>query len=105
MTSAPLTGFCNVDLAFSDHLVLGKLSFEIGRAIVYVVVPFGRGKPRRCASAAGLIAPPGRGVRRKLGRKGLRSSRDAPLFCDLGCSHRAKPLADCCSAFGQTVEI
>jgi hypothetical protein len=65
MTSAPLTGFCNVDLAFGDHVVLGKLSFEIGGAIVYVVVPFGRGKPRRCASAAGLIAPPGRGVRRK----------------------------------------
>ena len=44
MTSAPLISFCNVDLGFGDHLVLGKLSFEIGRAIVYFVVPFGRGK-------------------------------------------------------------
>ena len=30
MTYAPLIGFCNVDLAFGDYLVLGKLSFEIG---------------------------------------------------------------------------
>ena len=57
MTSAPLIAFRNVDLAFGDHLVLGKLSFEIGHGeIVCVVGPSGCGKTTALRVAAGLIA-------------------------------------------------
>jgi NitT/TauT family transport system ATP-binding protein len=59
--SAPLIAFRDVDLAFGDHLVLGKLSFEIGRGeIVCVVGPSGCGKTTALRVAAGLI-PPTRG--------------------------------------------
>jgi NitT/TauT family transport system ATP-binding protein len=58
MTSAPLIAFRSVDLAFGDHLVLGKLSFEIGRGeIVCVVGPSGCGKTTALRVAAGLIVP------------------------------------------------
>jgi NitT/TauT family transport system ATP-binding protein len=59
--SAPSIAFRDVDLAFGDHLVLGKLSFEIGRGeIVCVVGPSGCGKTTALRVAAGLI-PPTRG--------------------------------------------
>ena len=61
MTRAPLIEFRDVDLAFGDHLVLGKLSFEIRRGeIVCVVGPSGCGKTTALRVAAGLI-PPTRG--------------------------------------------
>jgi len=54
----PLIAFRNVDLAFGDHLVLGKLSFEIARGeIVCVVGPSGCGKTTALRVAAGLIPP------------------------------------------------
>ena len=54
----PLISFREVDLAFGDHLVLGKLSFEIQRSeIVCVVGPSGCGKTTALRVAAGLIAP------------------------------------------------
>ncbi|MFZ0205391.1 MAG: ABC transporter ATP-binding protein [Roseiarcus sp.] len=54
----PLISFREVDLAFGDHLVLGKLSFEIQRGeIVCVVGPSGCGKTTALRVAAGLIAP------------------------------------------------
>ena len=54
----PLISFREVDLAFDDHLVLGKLSFEIQRGeIVCVVGPSGCGKTTALRVAAGLIAP------------------------------------------------
>ncbi|HEY3621972.1 MAG TPA: hypothetical protein VGL12_06175 [Roseiarcus sp.] len=59
MTSAPLISFCNVDLAFGDHLVLGKLSFEIGTARLSMsLVPSGAAKPRRGASPPGSSRRP-----------------------------------------------
>ena len=58
MTCAPLIAFRSVDLVFGDHLVLGKLSFEIGPGeIVCVVGPSGCGKTTALRVAAGLIAP------------------------------------------------
>ena len=55
---APLIAFREVDLAFGDHLVLGKLSFAIRRGeIVCVVGPSGCGKTTALRVAAGLIAP------------------------------------------------
>ncbi len=54
----PLISFREVDLAFGDHLVLGKLSFEIQRGeIICVVGPSGCGKTTALRVAAGLIAP------------------------------------------------
>ena len=59
--TAALIEFRNVDLAFGDHLVLGKLTFEIRRGeIVVVVGPSGCGKTTALRVAAGLI-PPTRG--------------------------------------------
>ena len=58
MTSALLIGFCNVDLAFGDHLVLGRLSFEIGARLSMSLVPSDAAKPRRCASATGSSRRP-----------------------------------------------
>ena len=59
--AAALVEFCDVDLAFGDHLVLGKLTFEIRRGeIVCVVGPSGCGKTTALRVAAGLI-PPTRG--------------------------------------------
>jgi NitT/TauT family transport system ATP-binding protein len=59
--NAPLISFRDVDLAFGEHLVLGKLSFEIQRGeIVCVVGPSGCGKTTALRVAAGLI-PPTRG--------------------------------------------
>jgi NitT/TauT family transport system ATP-binding protein len=58
---AALIEFRNVDLAFGDHLVLGKLTFEVRRGeIVCVVGPSGCGKTTALRVAAGLI-PPTRG--------------------------------------------
>ncbi|HKN27205.1 MAG TPA: ATP-binding cassette domain-containing protein [Roseiarcus sp.] len=60
MTSAPLIAFRGVELAFGDHLVLRKLTFEIGRGeILCVVGPSGCGKTTALRLAAGLIAPTG----------------------------------------------
>ena len=59
--AAPLIEFRAVDLAFGDHLVLGKLSFDIRRSeIVCVVGPSGCGKTTALRVAAGLL-PPTRG--------------------------------------------
>ena len=53
-----LIEFRDVDLAFGDHLVLGKLCFEIRRGeIVCLVGPSGCGKTTALRVAAGLIAP------------------------------------------------
>jgi NitT/TauT family transport system ATP-binding protein len=58
--AAALVEFRNVDLAFGDHLVLGKLTFEIRRGeIVCVVGPSGCGKTTALRVAAGLIPPTG----------------------------------------------
>ena len=58
--AAALIEFRDVDLAFGDHLVLGKLTFEIRRGeIVCVVGPSGCGKTTALRVAAGLIAPTG----------------------------------------------
>jgi NitT/TauT family transport system ATP-binding protein len=55
---APLIAFRDVDLAFGDHLVLGKLSLEVRRGeIVCVIGPSGSGKTTALRVAAGLIAP------------------------------------------------
>jgi NitT/TauT family transport system ATP-binding protein len=55
---APLIAFRDVDLAFGDHLVLGKLSLEVRRGeIVCVVGPSGSGKTTALRVAAGLIEP------------------------------------------------
>jgi NitT/TauT family transport system ATP-binding protein len=60
--TAPLISFREVDLAFGDQLVLGKLSFEIARGeIVCVVGPSGCGKTTALRVAAGLL-PPTRGA-------------------------------------------
>jgi molybdate transport system ATP-binding protein len=60
MISAPLIGIRNVDLAFSDDLALGKLSFDIGRGrIICVAGPSGGGRTTAVRVAAGLIAPTG----------------------------------------------
>ncbi len=57
---APLIAFRDVDLAFGDHLVLGKLSLEVRRGeIVCVVGPSGSGKTTALRVAAGLIEPTG----------------------------------------------
>ena len=57
----PLIEFRAVDLAFGDHLVLGKLSLQIRPGeIVCVVGPSGCGKTTALRVAAGLI-PPTRG--------------------------------------------
>ena len=58
MSGQPLIDFRDVDLAFGDHLVLGKLRFEIREGeIVCVVGPSGCGKTTALRVAAGLIAP------------------------------------------------
>ncbi len=58
MTAATLIAFRDVDLAFGDHLVLGKLTFEIHAGeIVCIVGPSGCGKTTALRVAAGLIAP------------------------------------------------
>ncbi len=58
MTAATLIAFRDVDLAFGDHLVLGKLTFEIHESeIVCIVGPSGCGKTTALRVAAGLIAP------------------------------------------------
>jgi len=58
MTAATLIAFRDVDLAFGDHLVLGKLTFEIHEGeIVCIVGPSGCGKTTALRVAAGLIAP------------------------------------------------
>jgi NitT/TauT family transport system ATP-binding protein len=58
MRGPPLIQFRDVDLAFCDHLVLGKLSLEIGAGeIVCVVGPSGCGKTTALRVAAGLLAP------------------------------------------------
>lgn len=65
MTSALLIGFCNVHLAFGDHLVLGKLSFEIGAARLSMsLVPSDAAKPQRCASPPAHRAARSRGSAR-----------------------------------------
>jgi NitT/TauT family transport system ATP-binding protein len=57
---APLIAFRDVDLAFGDHLVLGKLSLEVRKGeIVCVVGPSGSGKTTALRVAAGLIEPTG----------------------------------------------
>ena len=59
-TSEPLISFRSVDLSFGDHLVLGKLTFEIRRGeIVCVVGPSGCGKTTALRVAAGLVSPTG----------------------------------------------
>jgi NitT/TauT family transport system ATP-binding protein len=58
LSDAPLIAFRDVDLAFGDHLVLGKLSFDIGEGeIVCIVGPSGCGKTTALRVAAGLIQP------------------------------------------------
>ena len=59
-TPEPLIAFRDVDLAFGNHLVLGKLSLEVRRGeIVCVVGPSGSGKTTALRVAAGLIEPTG----------------------------------------------
>jgi NitT/TauT family transport system ATP-binding protein len=54
----PLIEFRGVDVAFGDHLVLGKLSLEVRRGeIVCVVGPSGCGKTTALRVASGLIHP------------------------------------------------
>src|SRR5271156_927281 len=82
MTAAPVIAFRDVDLAFGDHLVLGKLTFEIRRGeIVCIVGSSGCGKTTALRVAAGLI-PPGSGedsfaARRSRGRVRPREDRGA----------------------------
>jgi NitT/TauT family transport system ATP-binding protein len=58
VSARDLIEFRGVDLAFGDHLVLGKLSFAIREGeIVCVVGPSGCGKTTALRVAAGLIAP------------------------------------------------
>jgi NitT/TauT family transport system ATP-binding protein len=53
-----LIEFRGVDVAFGDHLVLGKLSLEVGRGeIVCVIGPSGCGKTTALRVASGLIRP------------------------------------------------
>ena len=53
-----LIEFRGVDVAFGDHLVLGKLSLEVRRGeIVCVVGPSGCGKTTALRVASGLIRP------------------------------------------------
>ncbi len=53
-----LIEFREVDLAFGDHLVLGGLSFAVGRSeIVCVVGPSGCGKTTALRVASGLLRP------------------------------------------------
>jgi NitT/TauT family transport system ATP-binding protein len=54
----PLIAFREVDVAFGEHLVLGKLSFAVRRGeIVCVVGPSGCGKTTALRVASGLIRP------------------------------------------------
>jgi len=54
----PLIAFREVDVAFGEHLVLGKLSFTVRRGeIVCVVGPSGCGKTTALRVASGLIRP------------------------------------------------
>jgi NitT/TauT family transport system ATP-binding protein len=58
MSACPIISFRDVDLAFGDTLVLGRLSFEIGESeIVCVIGPSGCGKTTALRVASGLIAP------------------------------------------------
>jgi NitT/TauT family transport system ATP-binding protein len=58
--AAALIEFRDVDLAFGDRLVLGKLTLEIRRGeIVCIVGPSGCGKTTALRVAAGLIPPTG----------------------------------------------
>ena len=60
VAATPLIAFRDVDLAFGNHLVLGKLSLEVRRGeIVCVVGPSGSGKTTALRVAAGLIEPTG----------------------------------------------
>ncbi len=56
MNSVPLIGFRNADLAFADHLVLGKLSFESGAARLSASSVRPAAARRRLRVAAGLLA-------------------------------------------------
>jgi NitT/TauT family transport system ATP-binding protein len=57
-SDAALIEFRGVDVAFGDHLVLGKLSLEVRRGeIVCVVGPSGCGKTTALRVASGLIRP------------------------------------------------
>ena len=74
--------------------------------IVCVVGPSGcGGKTTTVRVAAGLIAPTGRGVLPKLGRKGLRFSRDGRTFCEFGMPAPRENTRGSLLGFGQTVEI
>ena len=58
MSADSLIAFRDVSLAFGDRLVLGDLTFEIGRGeIVCIIGPSGCGKTTALRVAAGLVAP------------------------------------------------